>query len=522
MKTIKIHTINMNILKIKKTAPKSLNNIVKFSKLTLSLFAILSFANSLQIVHALDTGSADSATVGVQQARGLSDAFNSVAEKITPSVVSISTFKKAKPIKGLGKGNNQLNDPFFNHFKEFFGEDFLERFPQGGQGGQEAPQQGMGTGVIVDPRGYILTNNHVIGEADEVEVTMKGESKKLKAEIIGKDPKSDLAVVKIQPTEKLVVASLGDSSNLRIGDWVVAAGNPFGLDNTITAGIVSAKGRSLGNIGQYEDFIQTDAAINPGNSGGPLCDLNGDVVGINTAIFTRSGGYMGVGFAIPSNMVKSVMESLISKGKVVRGWLGVGIQNLSEDLASSLNYKNTEGALVGQIQNDSPAEKAGIQQEDIITSFNGEKVKDMNQLRNKVADTPPGTQAEVVIFRNGKEMTIPVKIEELTSQSIEEEEVDEVEETVAGISVDTITAEIADKLRIKKNKGVIVTNVAPNSIAQQAGIQPRDVIVSINGKPVNKKSEFYAMLTKEALKKGVRLLVGTQNMERFVFLKSEE
>lgn len=457
---------------------------------------------------------AQEATTGIKQAQGLSAAFNSVADKITPSLVSVSSYKRAKKV---GRGPQGLNDPFFDKFKDFFGEDLFDKFSQG----QDMPQQGMGTGVIVDSRGYILTNNHVVGEADELEVTLNKDTKKVKAKIIGKDPKSDLAVIKIDPPFALETATLGDSDTIKIGDWVIAAGNPFGLDNTITAGIVSAKGRSLGNVGQYEDFIQTDAAINPGNSGGPLCNLNGEVIGINTAIFTRSGGYMGVGFAIPSKMVKSVMESLISKGKVVRGWLGVGIQNLTEELSQSFNYNEKEGALIGQIQEDSPAQKAGFKQGDIVTSFGGEKVKDMNQLRNRVAATEPGTKVPVEVFRDGNKQELSVKIEELPSQSLDDEKT-ETQENNIGVTTETLTGDLASRLGTKKTKGLVVTSVTPGSIAERAGIQPKDIILSVNGKAISKESELINLLTKSALSKGVRLVVETQGMERFVFLSVKE
>lgn len=450
----------------------------------------------------------------IESAKTISSAFSQVAEKITPSVVSISSFKKARNVP-TGKGSPNLNDPFFDRFKDFFGDDFFERF------GQEAPQQGLGTGVIVDARGYILTNNHVVGDADELEVRRVGGTKSIKAKVVGTDPKSDLAVIKIDGISDLKAASLGNSENLKIGDWVVAAGSPFGLDNTITAGIVSAKGRSLGNAGQYEDFIQTDAAINPGNSGGPLCNLAGEVIGINTAIFTRSGGYMGVGFAIPSNMAKTVMDSLISKGRVVRGWLGVGIQNLSEDLAASFAHAGTEGSLVGQVQEGSPAEKAGFKQGDIILEMNGVKVKDVNQLRNLVASTDPGQKIDVLVFRDGQKLTLSPKIEELPAQKEEAIKADE-PQTNIGITVENITPELSSRLGTKKTKGVVVTGVVPGSVAERSGIAVRDIIVSVNSKPVSSVKEFRSQFTDAGLKKGLRIVVETGGMERFVFLQAKD
>lgn len=465
----------------------------------------LSFIYAPTAVEAqeLDTGA-------LAQARSLSKVFSSVAEKVSASVVSVRSVKKAKPMAD----KNLQNDPFFERFKDFFGEDFMDKF--------DAPQQGLGTGVIVDERGYILTNNHVIGQADEIEVSFNGGTKTFKAKLIGVDPKSDLAVIKIEPSSKLTAAKIGDSDSLKIGDWVVAAGNPFGLSGTITAGIVSAKGRSLGNVGQYEDFIQTDAAINPGNSGGPLCNLEGDVVGINTAIFSRSGGYMGVGFAIPSNMAKTVMESLITHGKVVRGWLGVGIQNITEELGKSFGYANMEGALVGQVSEGSPADKAGIKQGDIIVSYGSDSVKNMNDLRNRVAATAPGNTIKMKIFRDGSEKELNVKIEELQNQPDEEKEPTQQLESEIGVSVNPLSPELAARLKTKKNRGVVITRVVPGSIGERAGLSTKDIVVSVNGKTISTEREFNAAVTKDALKKGIRLVVETDGMERFVFLSSRD
>lgn len=452
----------------------------------------------------------------IEQARGISKAFEVVAEKITPTVVSISAIKKTREAPAGAKG--QMNDPFFDPFREFFGDDFFDRFQRGPN---SAPLQGMGTGVIVDARGYIVTNNHVVGEADELLVRLHDDKRTYKATRVGTDPRSDLAVIKIDGPSSLAPARLGDSDSLKIGEWVVAAGNPFGLDNSITAGIVSAKGRSLANSGNYEDFIQTDAAINPGNSGGPLVNLDGEVVGINTAIFSRSGGYMGIGFAIPSNMVKRVYKELIDKGKVVRGWLGVAIQELSEDLAESFGYKSTSGALVGQVQPGSPAEQYGIKQGDIITLFDGKAVTDVNQLRNMVAATTPGTKVDVQVVRAGRTETLSVKIEELSAQPEEALQPEE-EESVVGLSLEPLTPDLGKRLGSRRIEGVVVRGVIPGSLASSSGIQPRDIILSINGKAVKSAEDVRALLTKPALQQGVRIIVETRGMERFVYMKTKE
>jgi serine protease Do len=426
-----------------------------------------------------------------------------VAETITPSVVTIST--ESKPKKGKApKGKDPL--------KDFFGEDFFDKMAP-------TPQRGLGTGVIVDEQGHILTNNHVIGESDEVSVRINGD-RTVKAKVVGTDPRTDLAVIKIKVKEALPKpAKLGDSEKLKIGEWVVAAGASFGLDNTITAGIVSAKGRALSGGAQYEDFIQTDAAINPGNSGGPLVNLRGEVVGINTAIVSKSGGYMGIGFAIPINMAKQVLDSLISNGKVTRGWLGVGIQNLTEDLAQSFNYTETEGALVGHVDPKGPAKKTGLQQGDIIVQLGKTKIKNVNQLRNMVAAIKPGTSTDLIFMRNGKTETRAVTIGELPTQVVEAETREEGSVEDLGMTVEEFDESSPRKPRSERTKGLIITQIDPQGLAADADLQVGDVIVSINGKDVSSINDFRAATEKGDPKKGFRFVVESQGMERFAILR---
>lgn len=484
----------------------------KISYLLLTFALLISFNNTTSLA---DTAQSSTAQTGTDIAQNLSSAFEKVAESITPSVVSITSTKKPKRRDLLKK---KFNDPSMEQFKQFFGDDFMNRFQQPDGGGQ----QGLGTGVIVDAeKGLILTNNHVIGEADEITVVLS-DKRKFKAEIKGRDPKSDIAVIKIK-ADKLIAAHLGDSDQLRIGEWVVASGSPFGLSNSITAGIVSAKGRAISGGAQFEDFIQTDAAINPGNSGGPLLNLKGDVVGINTAIFSRSGGYMGIGFAIPISMAKSVMNSLITKGKVVRGWLGVGIQNLTDELAQSFQFKSTEGALVGSVSEGSPAFKAGFEQGDIITKFGDSKITDVNQLRNLVAGTSPGESINVEVIRGGKIKNITVKIEELSAQDSSDTSITKEETGIdIGIEMQTLTPELSAQLKSKKSHGVVITSVVPGGIGETAGLTPRDIIISVDGKPIKNVKELLAEITEERLQKGLRLVIDSQGMERFVFLKDGE
>lgn len=447
---------------------------------------------------------------GYRQATELSRAFEEVADKITPSVVNISATKKAK------KSEQVRRDPFYEFFKDQFGDEFMSPY----QNPDQFAQQGMGTGVVIDSDGHILTNNHVAGDADELTVTMHN-GKSYKAKLIGSDPRSDLAVIKIKARD-LVPAQLGNSDELRIGEWVIACGNPFGLDNTITAGIVSAKGRSVMGGTQYEDFIQTDAAINPGNSGGPLVNLKGEVVGINTAIFSRNGGYMGIGFAIPSNMAKQIVSSLIKKGKVVRGWLGIGIQNLTEELAESFNYADTDGALVGYVEPGGPADKAGIKQGDIVISLNGERKKNLNILRNSIAAVEPGSKVKVEVIRDGETKEFTVKVGELPNSDREKPTSQEEETSDLGLVVQSLTPETARRLGSERKNGVIVSRVFPGSPAESSGIQPRDIIVSVNGKVIEDAQDFEDVISRANLKKGVRLVVETQGMERFVFLRNRE
>jgi serine protease Do len=439
---------------------------------------------------------------GARLADELSQAFEKVAENITPSVVTISTESKPK------KAAPGKKDPL----KEFFGEEFFDKMAP-------VPQRGLGTGVVVDEQGHILTNNHVIGDSSEVTVRLSSE-KTVKAKVVGTDPRTDLAVIKLKTKDQLPrPAKLGDSEKLKIGEWVVAAGASFGLDNTITAGIVSAKGRALSGGAQYEDFIQTDAAINPGNSGGPLVNLRGEVVGINTAIVSKSGGYMGIGFAIPINMAKQVLDSLISNGKVTRGWLGVGIQNLNEDLAKSFDYAETEGALVGHVDPKGPAKKAGLQQGDIVVQLGKDKIKNVNQLRNLVASIKPGTSMDITVVRGGKRDTRSVTIGELPAQPTEAEPQEDGSVEDLGMTVEEFDKSSLRRPRTDRTQGLVITQIDPQGVAARADLQPGDIIVSINGKDIDTIDEFRAAIEKSDLAKGLRLVVESQGMERFAILR---
>jgi serine protease Do len=322
------------------------------------------------------------------------ESFAELAAKVDHVAVNISSTKVVKPAGRFFQFPGR-------EFRDFFGDEFFKHFfgeiPQ-----EQMKQRSLGSGLVISGDGYILTNNHVVAEAEEIVVTFT-EEERYEAKIIGRDPKTDIALIKIKVDNPIPAARLGDSDTLRVGDWVVAIGNPFGLGSTVTAGIVSAKGRTIG-AGPYDDFIQTDASINPGNSGGPLFNIEGEVVGINTAIFTQTGGNIGIGFAIPINMAKSVMTQLKEKGKVTRGWLGVTIQNVTPEIKEKLDLKTTEGALIAEVAKDSPAQRGGLERGDVIIRFDGKKVKEMSALPSMVAQTPVGKEVEVGgvrLFRSG-------------------------------------------------------------------------------------------------------------------------
>ncbi len=412
--------------------------------------------------------------------------FVAVAKQAKASVVNVSSVKKNT------RRTEQGPLPFFDDplFRRFFGEEFERRMPRS----QQQPEQGLGSGVIVSRDGYIITNNHVVEGTDELMVSLP-DKRTLKAKIIGTDPRTDVAVIKIDASD-LPVLPWGDAGRLQVGEMVLAVGNPFGLSQTVTMGIISAVGRANMGIVDYEDFIQTDAAINPGNSGGALVNLKGELIGINTAIFSRSGGYMGIGFAIPSNMAKSVMQQLIQHGKVVRGWLGASIQEVTPDLAREFGATDSRGALVAEVVEDSPASKANLERGDIITDYNGTSINDPNHLRTLVADTPPGTRVKLSIWRekNSKELSLTVGEQPKEVASTSGSETGKGEHALAGITVEELNSPLSG--RSKPRSGVVVTEVEPGSPAERAGLRREDIIREINRKPVKHMRDF-EKLTKE-------------------------
>jgi serine protease Do len=412
--------------------------------------------------------------------------FSDLAEKVRPGVVNIQVVKKVKNVGFRGFPGNPFGD--------FFGP-FSEGNPPGGY-----KQEGVGSGFVMNRDGYILTNNHVVDDADQIKVKLPS-GKEYDGKIVGRDPKTDLALVKIDGASDLHPLTLGNSEDLKVGSWVVAVGSPFGLEQTVTAGIVSAKGRVIGS-GPYDNFIQTDASINPGNSGGPLINMKGEVVGINTAIIASG---QGIGFAIPINMAKEIAPQLQEKGHVTRGWLGVSIQEMTPELAKSMGLKEKKGALVAQVVPGSPAEKAGIEQGDVIFEFDGKDVSSSKDLPRIVASTPVGKTLTVKLSRNGKALDRQVKLGEL-------EEKAEVTRTPStqkslGMAVQNLTPEIAKGLGLKKETGVVVTRVEPGSPAADAGIQTGDVIREVNRKPVKDADDFVQKVEKAKDQDNILLLL---------------
>ncbi|MEA3240475.1 MAG: DegQ family serine endoprotease [Pseudomonadota bacterium] len=442
----------------------------------------------------------------VVQAAAPPSSFAPLVKTLTPAVVNINT---TKVVARRGQNFNFHGSPFSNdQFDEFFNRFF------GHQHQRKFKQRSLGSGFIINKDGYILTNNHVVEDADEVKVTLSDE-KTYDAKVIGTDAKTDLAVLKIDVDHDLPVASLGDSSKLEVGDWVVAIGNPFGLARTVTAGIVSARGRVIGS-GPYDDFIQTDASINPGNSGGPLFNLQGEVVGINAAI-VASG--QGIGFAIPVNMAKDLLPQL-KTGKVSRGWLGVQIQKVTPELAESFNLDSEKGALVADVVEDSPAARAGVKTGDIILSFNGHEVDSMRELPRIVAAVSPGTKVKMKVLRLGRVKKLTVVIAELkdggnaNSSSSNEGDLDSL-----GMVVRQITPELAGQHRLPRDFGVVISRIDPDGLAAEGGLHAGDIILQVNNSDIETVKDFRQAVKKAKKNKLVRFLVQRRNSRIFVVMR---
>jgi serine protease Do len=409
--------------------------------------------------------------------------FSRLSKIASPAVVNIRTVKTTK--RG-GPGFGQFHrkpwgkeHPFNDFFERFFGEDFQREFKQ----------RSLGSGFIIDKDGYIVTNNHVIEDADEIKVKLKN-GQEFEAEIVGRDSNTDIALIKLKTTQELPFVKLGDSNDLKVGEWVMAIGNPFGLEHTVTAGIVSAKGRVIGS-GPYDDFIQTDASINPGNSGGPLLNLKGEVVGINTAIVATG---QGIGFAIPMNLARGIIEQLIFRGEVTRGWLGVAIQDLNKELAEYYGIPGEKGVLVTEVFPGDPAETAGILPKDIVIEVNGKKVATSRELSRTIAEIGVGEKAKILVLRNGKKKTFKVKIAKREESKIVARRTPREEGDELGIRVTDLTSEIAHRFNIPATEGVIVVGVESGSKGSEAGINVGDMIKEINHRAIKSVNEYQTVL----------------------------
>ena len=427
--------------------------------------------------------------------------FSELAERTKPVVVNIST---TKTLKGRGFGSPFGGSPFGDDFFDQFFRDMPRR---------EFKQRSLGSGFIISADGYIFTNNHVVEQADKILVKVS-DGKEYEAKIIGTDANTDIALIKIKPDNSLPVADLGDSDKVKVGEWVIAIGNPFGLEATVTAGIISAKGRLIG-AGPYDNFIQTDASINPGNSGGPLFSMDGKVIGINTAIVAQG---QGIGFAVPINMAKNILADLKSKGKVTRGWLGISVQDISDDMAKNLNHKGKSGALVSDVFSGDPADKAGIKIGDIITELNGKTVKDTHDLLLTIASLKVGQKLNVKVNREGKELSFQVTVGERKENVVAAAE--KQGKGQFGIVAQEITPDIARQLGISR-EGVVITEIQSGSPADEVGIQPQDIIVQVNRAKISSMKDFNREMAKAAQKKSAALLIKRGRSQFFVVLKAE-
>ncbi len=455
---------------------------------SLSLFLALPLtfflALSLSLTAAAEVGAADS---GIESLRASSKAFSSVAKKVSPSVVFIQVEGQSREnfsADARDRGAWPFNDDLFSRF---FGDDLpgLQRRKPGKPRREINQGSGFAFAAQKDVT-YLLTNSHVVENAARIRVKLH-DGREFNARLKATDPKSDIAVLEITSRD-LPILKLGDSSRLEVGEWVVALGNPFGLSHTLTAGVVSATGRTSLGINDYEDFIQTDAAINPGNSGGPLLNLDGEVVGMNTAIFSKSGGHIGVGFAIPSNLVRVIADQILASGSVVRGYIGLAVQPLDADLVQALNLESHRGVLVNQVNPDSPAERAGIQPGDVLVSFNGAPLSDGGHYRNQAALAKPGSRVTLGVLREGRSLTLSVEVgllDELASQRAEAAQ-------SVGLVVRALTAD--ESRRLRNLRAVVVVSVDRGSLAAMAGMQPGTVILEANRKPVTSQAEFLAAL----------------------------
>jgi len=472
--------------------------------------------------------------VAVANARSAPDSFADLAERLLPAVVNISTTQVVKQRQSQKRQAPMPQFPPGSPFEDFF-KDFFERQERGEGGEGTHPRQrkatSLGSGFIVDPDGIVITNNHVIAEADEITVILT-DGTRLEAELIGKDPKTDIAVLKVKSDKKLPYVEFGSSRKARVGDWVMAIGNPFGLGGSVTAGIISARARNI-NAGPYDDFIQTDASINRGNSGGPLFNMDGKVIGINTAIFSPTGGSVGIGFSVPSDMAKAVVSQLREYGRTRRGWLGVRIQPVSDEIAESLGLDEAKGALVAGVLDNGPALAAGIEPGDVILKFDGKIVPHVRQLPRIVAETVIGKDIEVEVWRKGRIEKLMVQVGELdekeelvaSAPSTDKDDVQTSKVEALGMTLSSITDDLRKRYEVLEGvAGVVVTGVETDSAAAEKGIRPGDIIVEVGQEEVSSPTEVVNKVSAVQASKRKSVLILIQRAEdlRFVALRLKE
>jgi serine protease Do len=456
------------------------------------------------------------ASSGVNGVAALTTSFASIVKNAQPAVVSIASTKVVKMDTGDEGLSPLFNDPVF---RQFFGDRGAGPLNRSGKPREER-EQGLGSGVIVNPDGFILTNNHVIEGANEIKV-YTSDSRELKARVIGADPQTDIAVVKVEQ-KNLPTLALADSTQVQVGDIALAIGNPFGVGQTVTMGIISATGRGNLGIEDYEDFIQTDAAINPGNSGGALINTSGQLIGINTAILSRAGGNQGVGFAVPANLAQTVMNQLLKNGKVVRGYLGVMIQPVTPEIAKAFNLPDARGALVGEVTPDGPAARASLAQGDVITELNGARVDDSREFRLKISQLAPGSAIRLKFLRDGNPREVNITLGELPNEKEALSDGKPESHSLDGLSVENLTPQIARQLELQSNaSGVVVTDVQDGSRANDAGLRRGDVIQQVNRQPVNNVAEFERAMKQNSGKSAV-LLVNRNGHTSFVVIEQEQ
>jgi serine protease Do len=488
----------------------------------IGVIAAVGAAGGILSTKRLEATTALTSPTAILEGRSLPGSFAPVIERVAPAVVSIRVTGHGEVSGGDNGPNSEIPEPF----KRFFGEEFGKRFGfEFGRPNDALPHrapkvQGMGSGFFVDAEGHVVTNNHVVADAERIEVVLR-DGETLPASLVGRDPKTDLALLKVKSDKALPFVSFGDSSEARVGDWVIALGSPFGLGHTATTGIVSARGRDIG-AGPYDDFLQIDAAINKGNSGGPAFNVRGEVVGVNTAIISPSGTSAGIGFAIPANMAKTVVAQLKANGKVERGWLGVNIQRVTPDIAEGLGLSKPEGALVAGVTENGPAAGSGLMQGDVIVAVNGERIEHMRELPRLIASIAAGSDAKLTVYRNGAERSVTVRIGTMPeTDKIASVDTDEGGKVRLGMTLASVDRDLRTRFRLPKEAaGVLIVDVDPDGVAAEKGLRPGDLIRRVSGQEAKQPADIAKAVEKAVSgnRKAVLILVSRSGNDLYVAL----